>query len=170
MPKVLDPCTLIRVQTWDLQAAVPPAAERSLGIAWPRETGTVARGRAEVLCIGPTDWLVIAIDSDPAALLQQLAQAFRGSTFRASDVSQALTRIEIDDPEARMLLSKGCALDMHPSRFPPGRCARTRFAGMPAIVRCARELTFECIVATSFRDYLFSWLSDAGREFSEGCT
>jgi sarcosine oxidase subunit gamma len=166
LSRVVRSCSIIRVQTWDLEARVPSAVEQLLEIPWPRETGAVASGDAAILCTGPTDWLVVATDPDATALLQRLDAAFEGSSFRATNVSHALERIEIDGPEARDLLSKGCALDLHPSRFPPVRCARTRFAAMPVIVRCMRSSTFECIVARSYTDYLLSWLKDAALEFA----
>ena len=72
----------------------------------------------------------------------------------------------LDDPEARVLLAKGCALDLDRSRFPPGRCARTRFAGMPIILSRTQPSTFELILASSYGDYLFLWLTDAATEFS----
>jgi sarcosine oxidase subunit gamma len=163
---LLDPCSIIRVQTWDSQAAAPSKVEQALGIAWPQETGAVACGRADIICTGPTDWLVIAADPDAATLLQQLAEAFEGSAFRATNVSQALGRIKIDAPYARVLLTKGCALDLHAPCFPQGRSARTRFAGMPVIVRCTQTSTFECIVSMSYAEYLVSWLEDAALEFA----
>lgn len=156
----------IRVQTWDGEAAVPPKVAQMLGSDWPQETGAVASGRADILCVGPTDWLVIGTDPDATALLQRLEEAFEGSAFRATNVSQALARIEIAGPEARTLLAKGCALDLHPSRFAPGRCARTRFAGMPVIVHCTQPSTFECIVTLSYAEYFLSWLTDAALEFA----
>jgi len=91
--------------------------------------------------------------------------AFDGSAFRATNVSDALARIEINGPEVRNLLAKGCSLDLHPPRFAPGRCARTRFAGMPVIVCCRGASKFECIVTISYVDYLLSWLADATLEF-----
>ena len=163
---LLAPCSIIRVQTWDSLAAAPSRLEQALGIAWPNETGACLSGRVEIICAGPTDWLVIAPDPDGAELLQRLDEALVGSPFRATNVSQALSRFEIDGPEARVLLAKGCSLDLHPSHFPPCRCARTRFAGMPMIVRCIRQFTFECIVTSSYADYLRSWLTDAAIEFS----
>jgi sarcosine oxidase subunit gamma len=166
LKSLLDPCTMIRVQTWDLQAAAPSKAEQVLEITWPKETGVVGNGRVDMVCSGPTDWLVIADDPDAAALLRRLDEAFEGSVFRATNASQALARIEIDGPEARELLAKGCALDLHPSRFPPGCCARTRVAGMPVIVWCTQSSTFECIVTMSYAEYLISWLTDAALEFA----
>jgi sarcosine oxidase subunit gamma len=163
----LDPCSITRVQSWDSKAPVPAQLEQTLGIAWPQETGAVTSGRVDIICTGPTDWLVIAPDPDSTAeLLKRLDAAFEGSAFRATSVSQALARAEIDGPDARSLLAKGCSLDLHSSRFPPGRSARTRFAGMPVIVRCTQESTFECLVTSSYRDYLLAWLTDAATEFS----
>jgi sarcosine oxidase subunit gamma len=158
---LLDPRSIMRVQTWEAQPSPPPTVEQALGIAWPMETGAVASGRVDIVCTGPTEWLVIAADPDAPTLLQQLDGVFEGSTFRATNASDALARVEIEGPDARAILAKGCAIDLYPSCFPPGRCARTRFAGMPVIVRCTHDCTFECIVTSSYRDYLLSWLTDA---------
>jgi sarcosine oxidase subunit gamma len=107
---------------------------------------------------------MIAADPEAATLLHGLDATFEGSAFRATNVSQALARIEIDGPAARAFLNKGCALDLHPPHFPPGRSARTRFAGMPVIVRCTQPSTFECIVALSHANFLASWLADAAAD------
>ena len=162
---LLDPCSFIRVQTWNSQATPAQKVEIALGTPWPKETGTVASGRANILCIGPTDWLVTTTNSDAKALHQQLEDAFEGSAFRATNVSQALACLEVHGPEVRALLLKGCALDLHPSQFPPGRCARTRFAALPTILRCTGPTNFECIVTSSYQDYVLSWLADAAEEF-----
>ena len=162
--RVLGPCSIFRIQTWDSEAVAPPAAEEVLGVAWPRKSGLVARGRADVICLGPTDWLVVAVDPNPI-LERWLHESLEDSPFRATNVSQALTRIEIVGPEVRDLMAKGCSLDLHPPLFPPGRSARTRFASMPIIVRCAGTFKFELIVTQSYRDYLLAWLADAELEF-----
>jgi sarcosine oxidase, subunit gamma len=163
--QVLAPCTIVRVQTWDSNAITPTAIEDLLGIIWPQTTGAVASGRTEIICVGPTDWLVIAADGDSTAWLDRLASAFDGGAFRATDVSDALSRIEIEGPEVRDLLSKGCSLDLHPPLFPAGRSARTRFAGLPVIVRSTGDSKFELIVAQSYAHYLRAWLADAELEF-----
>jgi len=161
----VDPGSIVRVQTWDANGVAPFAIEQALGVAWPRETGAVAIGRADVICVGPTEWLVITSgDLDRATLLQWLDAGFEGSAFRATDLSQALACVEITGPETRELLAKACSLDLHPSLFPPGRSVRTRFAGMPVIVRCLGPSTFLCIVSLSYREYLNSWLLDAAVE------
>jgi len=168
----LEPCGIIRVQTWDSNGtglskpACLSKAEQVLGVTWPERVGATANGRADILCIGPTDWLVIARGSDITGLLHGLEEAFEESAFRATNVSQALTRFAIEGPDARVLLSKGTALDLDPTCFPPGRCARTRFADLPLILRCTRIAAFELIVASSYHEHLISWLNDANVEFS----
>jgi sarcosine oxidase subunit gamma len=109
--------------------------------------------------------LVLAGDPDATSWLERIDGAFRGSAFRATDVSQALTRIQISGVEVRDLLAKGCSLDLHPPLFPAGRAARTRLAGMPVIVCCTGTSAFELIVARSYTEYLLSWLADAELEF-----
>lgn len=163
--RVLDSCTMLRVQSWDIKAAVPSRVEQALGIPWPKLTGTVATGCAEILCLGPTDWLIVAANSDTATLLEVVTDAFRGSSFRVTNVSQALSRIHLEKPHARSLLSKACALDVAPEFFPPGRSVRTRVAGIPVVVRCMQALTFECIVSVSYCEYLSAWFKDAATEF-----
>ena len=163
--RVLDPCSIIRCQTWDSSVIAPVAVNEALGVTWPQKTATVVRGRVDILCVGPTDWLVLVPDPDAIHWLHRLNELFQGSALRATNVSQALIRIEIDGPEVSDLLAKGCALDLHPPLFPPGRAARTRFAGMPVIIRCTKASTFEIIVTQSYAEFLLSWLDDAELEF-----
>jgi sarcosine oxidase subunit gamma len=171
LSRVLEPCGIIRVQTWDSSVAgvSKPVglakAEQALGVTWPELVGATANGHADILCTGPTDWLVIAHDPDITGLLHGLGEAFEGSSFRVTNASHALSRIAIEDPDARVLLAKGTALDLDPTCFPPGRCARTRFADIPVIIRCMRMSAFELIFASSYHEYLISWLNDAAREF-----
>ena len=162
---LLDPCGFIRVQAWSSESFETQEVESVLETPWPKVNGTIASGKADVLCVGPTDWLVVSDGPNVEVLHQQLEETFAGSTLRATNVSQALARIELEGPDVRALLLKGCSLDLSPSRFPPGRCARTRFASLPVVLRCTALTNFECIVASSYCDYLLSWLADAAEEF-----
>jgi sarcosine oxidase, subunit gamma len=164
--RMLEQRTIVRILSWDSRAVMPAVVNDMGSVAWPRNTGPVARGRVDILCTGPADWLVLGVDQDARDLAPWLAEVFEGSTFRMTDLSQALARIEIDGPEVRDLLAKACSLDLHPPRFPAGHSARTRFAGMPIIVRCHCDSVFECIVPRSYADHCLLWLDDAAIEFS----
>ncbi|WP_214105708.1 sarcosine oxidase subunit gamma [Acrocarpospora catenulata] len=79
------------------------------------------------------------------------------------DVSAHRTTIRLTGPRARDLLAHGCALDLHPSVFPPGRCAQTLFARTP-IILIATEDGYLILVRSSFARHLADWLLDAGSE------
>ena len=167
---VLDSCTIFRVQNWAIAASAPAAARQLLGLEWPMRTGTGVTGRrADVVCVGPTEWLVIAPDErDSTLLFKPLADAFTDSPFRATDLSSALVRIRLEGGSVRSLLSQGCGMDFHPEQFPAGQSARTRLAGMPVVLRCMEVAGFECIVSRSYQDYLLAWLADATRSCETG--
>jgi heterotetrameric sarcosine oxidase gamma subunit len=165
MHEVLERCTIARVQSWDSEAIVPTALERAFGVMWPRVVGLVAVGRADVVCVGPTDWLVMSVKPDDTMFLMTINGAFAGTTFRATDVSSSLARIHLDGEYVRATLSKGCGLDLRPEVFLSDRSARTRLAGIPVIVRCRDPMPFELIVSLSYREYMLAWLADAALEF-----
>ena len=165
----LGPRALLRVQTWQINAPPPAEAEQLLGSKWQSAVGTVvALGDADtqLLCMGPTDWLLLAPAHGIDRRLPALTAALAASLYRVTNVSSALTRLGLTGPHARTVLSKVCALDMHAVAFPAGRCARTRLAGIPVVLHCQDSDAFEAIVAASYRDYLLAWLRDATLEFS----
>ncbi len=159
--RLLDPCSIIRVQSWDVAAHAPSAINHVVGTVWPDEVGAVASGLVDVLCVGPTDWLVVGGDFNGRELREKLAMAFLETPLRATDISQGYARFEFEGPEVQEFLLKGCSLDLHSSRFPAARCARTRFAGVPVVLRCRASSAFEAIVAASYQQYLLAWIADA---------
>jgi sarcosine oxidase, subunit gamma len=161
LSRVLDPCAIVRVQAWDGAACAPSTIDQVVGVAWPLRVGAVASGLVDVLCLGPTDWLVISGDPDGRDLCARLGTALLGSPLKATDVSQGLARVELEGPVVREFLLKGCSLDLRPDRFPAGRCARIRFAGVPVVLRCCDSSKFEGIVAASYSEYLLAWIADA---------
>jgi sarcosine oxidase subunit gamma len=143
-------------------AATPVAVEQALTLKWPLHPGSIATGRAEVICLGPTDWLILApSERDSRTLFTTVCVAFRESSFRATDLSSAMVQIRLEGNGVRSLLAQGCSIDLHRGSFPPGLSVRTRFAGMPLVVRCRELATFDLIVASSHREHLVGWLANA---------
>jgi heterotetrameric sarcosine oxidase gamma subunit len=157
--RTLDPCSIVHVQSWDITARAPTTIHDVLGTAWPHEVGAVASGLVDILCVGPTDWLMV--DSIPGVgeRRDKIRTALLETPLRATDRSHSLMRLEFAGPGVREFLLQTCSLDLH--RFPPARCARTRFAGVPAILRCHDPLKFEGIVSTSHKEYLTTWIAGA---------
>jgi len=165
MLDILQTTTLIRVQSWAIPVA-PPPVEEELGVPWPMSVGAVARGKVELLCTGPTEWLLESEQPGEASRwMEVLGRGFRDTSFRATDLSAGLVQIQVSGPHARSLLSKGTGVDLHPNSFAPGRCIRTRFAGMPVVIRCVGD-AFKCMVTASYQQYLWDWLADAEVEFA----
>jgi heterotetrameric sarcosine oxidase gamma subunit len=159
--RILDPCGIVRVQSWEVGASAPSAVEQVVGVGWPREVGVAASGLVDVLCIGPTEWLVIDGYSDGGRLSAGIQAALTGSSLRATDVSQSFVRVGFDGADVCEFLLGGCSLDLHADRFRAGRCVRTRFAGVPIVLRCLDSLRFEGIVAASYQQYVVAWIGNA---------
>lgn len=139
------------------------AVQAALGIRPPVEPNTVAtHGERRVLWLGPDEWLVVAPDGDRAGLADALRAAVDIEHGSVVDVSANRTTIAIAGAQAADLLAAGCAVDLHPRAFGPGRCAQTLLA-KAAIILEQRDDTprFEVLVRPSFAAYLASWLLDA---------
>lgn len=160
MLSVLEPCAFVRVQSWDPQAPPPASLQALTGGTWPMRTGDCTQGRLDVICTGPGDWLALTGSESRGAVLQAIERACQGTSFRATDVSEALSRIRIECPQVRQILAQGCSLDLHPDEFGVGRTVRTRFAGMPVILCCRQAACFECIVSASLAEYCRAWLEE----------
>jgi sarcosine oxidase subunit gamma len=161
-----DGGVIVRVQTWDVETTAPTGLEGLLGAAWPREVGAAVDAGAlgAVICVGPTEWLVLGTASQPASLVE-LELALAGTVFRTTDVSQALLRLHIEGNAAVSVLGKGCSLDVDLAAFAVGRATRTRLAGIPAVLWRTGAVAFDCIVTKSHGDYFRAWLDDAALEF-----
>ena len=158
--RTLKSCTIFRAQSWDAAATPPPAISQMVGTAWPHQVGAVATGLVDILCIGPTDWLILGISPNTGDLCANLGEALLETPLRATDISQAYTRLQFEGPDVHEFLLKGCSLDLHPSHFPIARCARTRFAGVPTVLRHHASSAFEAIVPVSYQQYLLAWIAD----------
>lgn len=166
MPEVivLTANAIARVRSWQLALEPPTALGTITGAPWPTRVGTSG---GDVLCLGPSDWIVISDRREGGALVRELEAAAAGADLCIADVTQSLCGVAVHEPPARDLLSKGCGLDLHRAVFTPGMCTRTRLAGIVSIVHCADDgRTFRCFVARSHLLYVVDWLTDAAVELS----
>ena len=155
-----------------------------LGAAVPTVPDTwVATPTGRIVWLGPDEWLVQSNAHAPQELESALrAAATRGgvpsdgvdpapdpgrvaATGAAVDVSAQRTELRLAGPLVRELLALGCALDLHPSVFPPGTCAQTT-VGQVGVVLIATDDAFHILVRPSFAGHLAAWLLDAATEFT----
>ena len=146
-----------------------PAAEAvgtDLGLALPTEAGTSAcSGDISVLWLGPDEWLVVGPAGAAEQLTAQLRSAVGAEPASVVDVSAQRTTLLLSGPRVRDVLAHGCSLDLHPSRFPAGRCAQTMLAHAPVILLPLPANEYWVLVRASFARYLVDWLFDATLEY-----
>ena len=148
-------------------AGFAAAIEVALGFAPPLVPNRAAEvGPLRALWLGPDEWLVVAPESEGAALAKRLHDALRGQHFALVDASEVRAAIALTGPRARDTLAHGTALDLHPRVFGPGQVAQTLLARMPVILH-QRDASprYDLYVAASSAEHLWLWLEDAARDY-----
>jgi sarcosine oxidase subunit gamma len=123
------------------------------------------RDGASLLGIGPSIWLLMMEPGRALAAALAIGGPLEAAFAASLDASHAYTRMAIAGPKADELLAKGCAIDLHPRRFPPGACAVTALAGMRCIIRRVAQERFEILVGRSYAVSLWEWLRDVTAEY-----
>lgn len=147
-------------------AAFTGKARPVLGYDLPAAANTWNGGsECAALWLGPDEWLVVAPGGSNETLCSALRNALAGTHHAVTDVSANRTIIEIAGENARVVLAKGCPLDLHASSFKPPQTAQTLLAKSQVILQCVdAQPTFRLFVRISFAHYIADWLIDAATE------
>ena len=143
------------------------AAHQVLGLQLPLTPNTTAASQ-ELLAtwLGPDEWLLLTEHHQPDSLVTDLQTALTGRFASVVDTSAGQTVIRLSGPSTLDVLARGCALDLHPSVFPPGACAQTLLARAQALLIAVDATpTFDIIVRRSFAPYVAAWLQDSAHQF-----
>lgn len=160
------PRLLVRLKSWLPQYVTGGRSVTLAGQELPALVGGTLAAQPSVLCLGPGEWLLTAEQLDVDSLRAQIREDLERQGLALVDLTQGLAVLRVEGAGARDLLSKGCGLDLHAKHFPPNHCARTRFAGIAALLhRLAGESTFELYVARSYLTYLRARLADAAVDY-----
>jgi len=144
--------------------AVRAAAEKAAGVGVPAEAcRALTRDERAALWLGPDEWLLIAPETQAAALAGSLTTELAGLPHSLVDVGHRQSGCEMRGPQAARLLAAGCPLDLDASAFPVGMCTRTMLAKAEVVLwRTAAEV-FRIEVARSFVAYVSEFLAEAER-------
>ena len=155
----------LRVDPGDTDALA--AAHRVLGVQLPLTPNTTAESDELVaVWLGPDEWLLLAEHHQADSLIPDLQTVLTGHFASVVDTSAGQTVIRLSGPSTLDVLTRGCALDLHPSVFPPGACAQTMLARAQALLIAVDATpTFDIVVRRSFAPYVAAWLEDSGRDF-----
>jgi sarcosine oxidase subunit gamma len=139
-----------------------------LGCDLPLAANTwVAGNDTSVLWLGPDEWLVVAPDGRSDTLCAGLRAALQGLHHSVTDISANRTILEVSGEYARLVLAKGCPLDLHAGAFAPPQCAQTLLAKAQMILQCVEARpVFRVFVRISFAPYVAEWLIDAATELA----
>ena len=155
--------TVLRLKSWEprhVAGDVVMLGEREL----PSKVGATLSGPPRILCTAPAEWLILS--QEPSVSVRQQIEETLAAGLALVDLTDGLTVLEVSGLAVRDVLAKGCGLNLHPRRFQPGACARTRFAQIPVVIDCIQDPNhFELYVTRSYSQYLKDWLLDAAVEF-----
>lgn len=141
-------------------------AAKVTGLTLPIEPNTVVSGEHDIYWLGPNEWLLVGGQADTSRLTIALTDELERQHVAVNDLSGGQFTYRLRGESARQLLSKGCALDLHPGVFAHGACAQTGLAKASVILRPLHgDSGFDLLVRRSFSDYLWQWLLRAGDEY-----
>ena len=143
------------------------ACQQVLGLSLPREANTfVIENDAQVVWLGPNEWLFVSASHDAATTVEKLRNALQGLFSSVNDVSGGNATLDISGSKARDMLLKGCPIDLHPREFTVGQSAQTLVAKTAVIIwQIDESPVYRLMVRRSFADYLGHWMIDAAGEF-----
>jgi sarcosine oxidase subunit gamma len=130
-------------------------------------TYVTAAHQSEILWLGPDRWLVLLSGGQEDVVTRRLQQAFSSGGAESTlvlDQSDSRTVFHLYGPNARDLLAKGCALDLHPVAFPPQRCTSTLLADVPILLQTLQgddrvgPVVYRILVVNSYVQFLVQWL------------
>jgi sarcosine oxidase subunit gamma len=132
----------------------------SIGLGVPTtpmraETG----GERAALWLGPDEWLLLAPETDRAALQRLVAEA--GQALSLVDVGDRQIGLTLTGNRVEEALNVGCPLPLDPRAFPIGKCTRTLFGKSEIILWRTGETSFRVEVQRSFAPYLVALLAEA---------
>ena len=114
--------------------------------------------------LSPDEFLVFS-DGPPAELASALVDALGDEPGSVIDLSANRTTFELAGPSARLVLEKGCALDLHPRSFAVGTAYTTLIGSVPVVLWKVADDRYRILPRSSFADFLGRWLLDAMAEF-----
>src|SRR5690349_12016760 len=91
------------------------------GRALPREVGAVVPGSIRILCLSPSEWLLVSDVQPASSIIEQATAELAAQGAILVDASDGFGVLGVRGTMARDVLSKGCGLDLRPNSFPADR-------------------------------------------------
>lgn len=125
-------------------------------------------GEKQIFWVSPDEWMIWTTPGTEANLASDLEAALANLHRAVINISDYYTIIRLSGTKARALLAKGCALDLHPRAFGPGRCAGTGFQHASIFLAQLDDApTYDIMIRWSVAAYLWDYLADGAREWAD---
>jgi heterotetrameric sarcosine oxidase gamma subunit len=115
-----------------------------------------------VRACGPLEWLMVSEEIGADALGRSLT----AEGVQWVDQTHAYAVVRLSGPNARAILAKGIAVDLHPAAFTIGQSANALCGQIHVNLACVGDDVFELMVPRSYASFFFQDIMQAGREFS----
>lgn len=155
---------MIRLQGDGSDAAFCAAAQSVLGLALPGPGETAQGNDITLYWLTPDEWLIVCTAEQEAELVQALLSLTSPKGCRATAMADSRVVVHAYGSGVLDLLAQGCTLDFNSPLLAPGRCAVTRFAQVPTLIRRETEQHFELMVDRSVALYVWDWLVESLRD------
>lgn len=124
--------------------------------------------RFTVFWFGPNEWLIHCAEDAQTEVVATLRQDLKELHAAITDVTDYYMVIRLSGVKAREVLSKGTPFDVHHKVFGPGACAQTCFGHASILLHCVDDSpAFDFQVRWSFAEYLWRYLVDAAKEYTQ---
>jgi sarcosine oxidase subunit gamma len=143
--------------------AVMAAAGGAIGLSVSQTAlRSASAGDRAALWLGPDEQLLLTCVADGPAMERQLRAALAALPHSLVDVSHRQIALEVNGPQAHLVLNAGCPLDLHIGSFPIGMCTRTVLGKCDIVLWRRSATTFHVEVWRSFAAYASRFLAEAG--------
>lgn len=143
------------------------ALAQALTLDLPTRAGHCARtDQAEVLCLGPDEWLILVPAEARDALIAAGADAYAATPHSLCEISDREITLRLSGPQAQTALSAACPRDL--DQMATGQAARTLFDSATVVLWRDGQDSFRMDVWRSFLPHVRAILDKVGTELKSG--
>ncbi len=141
--------------------------QSSLDIGMPNKTCTcTSNDQKYVLQISPDEWMILSNSNEIQGQIIELEKKLTKVHSAINNLTDQYQVVYISGKKSRLVLSKGCSIDLDPTSFGLKDCAQTTLALTDITIFCTAKNSFTVICRNSFANYLIDWLEDASLGYS----
>ena len=126
----------------------------------------VANENLRILWNSPTNWLVV---SNKKEFLSEILKNFKESDFAVTDLSHSKAIIEIEGPNVKEVLKKGCPFNFN--IFSKNMCINSSYNGISFLVDMVEDDPEKARIFSlrSFGESMYHSITDASLEYGYKC-